>query len=94
MREICTSGSEGGRAGNRSAYPTRKRGRFSNITFRDPCRGRTTSRHPDPVAARLRRLPPATLRHASGVQMRRQRPACGMGRRTKWKAAPSSPHSK
>jgi hypothetical protein len=22
MREICTSGSEGGRAGNRSAYPT------------------------------------------------------------------------
>ena len=26
------------------------------------------SRNPDPVAARLRRLPPANLRHASGVQ--------------------------
>jgi hypothetical protein len=35
--------------------------------FRDPCRGRSLVVDLGPVAARLRRLPPANLRHASGV---------------------------
>src|SRR6267142_3686538 len=40
----------------------------SRMALRHPCRGARRWRIRDPVAARLRRLPPANLHHASGVE--------------------------